>query len=127
MVYRRERPKVRRLLEGLMADYGWSAWELSEFTHCDPTCPDDVVPFSLWPTWRVQLRKMIEEEEKDQAENNTVGNIAFGINSTSPTTRKRIGGSPKHTVLISHSFRISLLFSKRRCTETSTLNHSCIL
>jgi hypothetical protein len=64
MVYRRERPKIRKLLEGLMEDYGWSAWELSEFTHYDYTESESEVPFSLWYTWRVQLRKMIEEEQQ---------------------------------------------------------------
>jgi hypothetical protein len=65
MVYRRERPKIRKLLQSLMDDYGWSAWELSEFTHHDPSEVEDVPPFHLWYTWRVQLRKMIEEEQQE--------------------------------------------------------------
>ena len=67
MVYRRERPKIRKAIETLMEDYGWSAWELlSEFTRYDPSGGDCEVPFSLWYTWKVQLRKMIEVERQGE-------------------------------------------------------------
>jgi len=64
MVYRRERPKIRKILQGLMTDYGWNAQELNDFTRYDYDDPDAEVPFSLWYTWRVQLRKMVEEEQQ---------------------------------------------------------------
>ena len=63
MIYRRERPKIRKSLETFMEDYGWSAWELREFTSYDPDDIDWKPVLSLWYTWRVQLRKMIEEEQ----------------------------------------------------------------
>jgi hypothetical protein len=63
MVYRRERPKIRKILEELMEDYGWSAYELYEFTGYD--YDDDMEcthVFSLSQGMRIQLRKMVEEE-----------------------------------------------------------------
>jgi hypothetical protein len=64
MVYRRERPKIRKCLETAMAWYGWSIKELREFTSYDPECIDWKPIFCLWPTWKVQLRKMLEEEKQ---------------------------------------------------------------
>lgn len=65
MVYRRERPKTRKILQGLMDDYGWSAWELQQFTTYDPVYSDCEPVFNLSYTWKVQLRKMIEEEQQE--------------------------------------------------------------
>ena len=61
MVYRRERPKIRKLLESLMEDYGWSARELYDFTSHDPLDLDWSPNFWLSHSMRLQLRKMIEE------------------------------------------------------------------
>jgi len=61
MVYRRERPKIRKCLETLMEDYGWSASELYEFTRYDSEDIDWSPDFCLTSSMRIQLRKMIEE------------------------------------------------------------------
>jgi len=63
MTYRRERPKIRKILEGLMDDYGWSVKELYDFTRYEYDDPDSTVPFCLSSSMRIQLRKMIEDEE----------------------------------------------------------------
>jgi len=62
MVYRRERPKIRKLLQELMDEYGWDARELYEFTSFEYDDDFEYIHlFSLSSGMRVQLRKMIEE------------------------------------------------------------------
>ena len=61
MVYRRERPKIRKLLEELMSEYGWNAAELYEFTRYDNEDVDWSPIFCLSGGMHIQLRKIIEE------------------------------------------------------------------
>ena len=63
MVYRRERPKIRKAIEQLMSDFGWDAQELYDFTQYEHSDPESTVPLCLTTSFRVQLRKMIEEEQ----------------------------------------------------------------
>jgi len=61
MIYRRERPMIRKLLQGLMEYYGWSLSELYEFSRYDSECPEWIPIFCLTPNMRIQLRKMITQ------------------------------------------------------------------
>lgn len=62
MVYRRERPKIRKCIEQIMDEYGWSAWELYEFSRYDNADVEWSPVFCLLGSMRLQLRKMVEEE-----------------------------------------------------------------
>ena len=61
MVYRRERPKIRKCLEEMMSDYGWSAQELYDFCRYDPSDVEWQPVFCIMGNMKIQLRKMIEE------------------------------------------------------------------
>ena len=63
MIYRRERPKIRKFLNELLDDYGWSSKELYDFTHYDSEDTEYIPVFSMSSTRRIQLRKMIEEDD----------------------------------------------------------------
>jgi len=63
MIYRRERPMIRKLLQGLMEDYGMPPSELYEFSRCDSECPEWIPIFCLTHSMRIQLRTMINEEK----------------------------------------------------------------
>ncbi len=63
-MFRKERPIVRKILESMMSDYGWSTSELREFTSYDPSDVDWQPVFCLSSSMKIQLRKMIEEEQQ---------------------------------------------------------------
>lgn len=61
----KERPRCRKMIERLCADYDWSLTELYEFSRYDPECidwrPVFMLSFSVGP--KAQLKKMMLEED----------------------------------------------------------------
>jgi len=66
MVFRRERPRIRKILETLMSDYGWNIQELYAFCSHEYSDPESTVPFILTASFRIQARKMLDEEQQQE-------------------------------------------------------------
>ena len=62
MIYRRERPKLRKIIINLCTEFGWTLEELLDFTSSHVDDDLDWLPvFSISKTMRIQARKMLEE------------------------------------------------------------------